>query len=115
MTFVDIDRLKRVERDAQEARAYAESIVESCVRRCSCSIAELRVVSANPAFHDLFGASPRAGRGPRLRTLCDACSPIPGFTRAAQLFVTRQRIESHALQRVVPRSGSKTVLFALAA
>lgn len=112
MTFVDIDRLKRVERDAQEAREYAESIVELVRQALLVLDKDLRVISANPAFYDLFGVSPRQVVGQDFDQLLGACfADAELHAKLLQLFATKQKIERHTMQRVFPRLGSRTVLF----
>ena len=51
ITFVDVTQLKHAELLAQEARAYAESIVQTMRGPLVVLDAELRVVSANQAFY----------------------------------------------------------------
>jgi two-component system CheB/CheR fusion protein len=58
LTFVDVTQLKQAELLAQEARAYAESIVQTVREPMVVLDAELRVVSANQAFYQVFQESP---------------------------------------------------------
>ena len=58
ITFVDVTQLKQAELLAQEARAYAESIVQTVREPLLVLDAELRVVSANQAFYQVFHESP---------------------------------------------------------
>ena len=58
ITFVDVTQLKHAELLAQEAGAYAESIVQTMRGPLVVLDAELRVVSANQAFYEVFHESP---------------------------------------------------------
>jgi two-component system CheB/CheR fusion protein len=71
ITFVDIDAIKRAEEDAQAARVYAESIVET-VRIPLLALDErLRVVSANRAFYASFSPAGRSVEGELLSAVGD--------------------------------------------
>ncbi|HVW25372.1 MAG TPA: CheR family methyltransferase [Polyangiaceae bacterium] len=59
ITFVDIDRVKRAEEEAQMARLYAESIVEAVRVSLLVLDTHLRVVSANRAFYEQFRTTPK--------------------------------------------------------
>ena len=59
LTFVNINRSKQAEQAAQQARAYAESVVATVREPLLVLDAGLRVVSANPAFYRAFALSPR--------------------------------------------------------
>jgi two-component system CheB/CheR fusion protein len=58
LTFVDVTQLKHAELFAQEARAYAESIVQTVRGPLVVLDAELHIVSANQAFYQVFHESP---------------------------------------------------------
>ena len=58
LTFVDVTQLKQAELLAQEARTYAESIVQTVRGPLVVLDAELQVVSANQAFYQIFHESP---------------------------------------------------------
>jgi len=58
ITFVDVTQLKHAELRAQEAGGYAESIVQTMRGPLVVLDAELRVVSANRAFYEVFHESP---------------------------------------------------------
>lgn len=59
LSFVDVDVLRRAIEEAESARDYAKSIVETVSSALVVLDAELRVVSANTAFYDSFSLSPR--------------------------------------------------------
>ena len=88
LTFMDINRLKRAEQSALQARTDAESIVATVRQPLLVLDQNFCVVSANGAFHRMFKTSPRAldrqsvyelGRGewdiPALRKLLEEILP----------------------------------------
>ena len=79
LTFVDIDRLKRAERSAQHAREYAEGIVEAVDRALLVLDDQLRVVSANRAFHALFRSMPKLEVGEQFHNAGGGRWDLPGF------------------------------------
>ena len=60
LAFVDVDALRRAIQEAESARDYARSIVETVRSALMVLDAEQRVVSANTAFYDAFSLSPKA-------------------------------------------------------
>ncbi|HSK09942.1 MAG TPA: chemotaxis protein CheB [Vicinamibacterales bacterium] len=66
LSFVDVNDLKRALGDAERARDYARSIVETVSAALVVIDAGARVVSANDAFYDRFGLSQTAVGGKRL-------------------------------------------------
>ena len=58
LTFVDVTQLKHAELLAQEARTYAESMVQAVRGPLVVLDAELQVVSANQAFYQICHESP---------------------------------------------------------
>jgi two-component system CheB/CheR fusion protein len=58
LSFVEVDALKRALGDSERARDYARSIVETVSSALIVLDGELRVVSANQAFFDLFSLTP---------------------------------------------------------
>jgi two-component system CheB/CheR fusion protein len=71
ITFVDIDRVKRAERDSQEARALAESIVESVGDALLVLDTSLNVLSANRSFYELFRTTAKVVVGEPLHRIGD--------------------------------------------
>jgi two-component system CheB/CheR fusion protein len=95
VTFVDITETKRAER-IQAARSLAEGIIDSLREPFLVLDPSLRVVRANQAFYETFGASPADTEGqmldelatgqwrvPRLHSIVDATlrggAPFEGF------------------------------------
>lgn len=89
ITFVDIDPLKRNQQRIEEARDYAEAIVNTVREPLLILDAQLHVISANPAFYRTFKSSSgetenklvyELGNGqwnmPELRTLLEEILPL---------------------------------------
>jgi two-component system CheB/CheR fusion protein len=58
ITFIDITELKRSEQMEQDARVYAESIVDTVHESLLILDNDLRVISANSSFYSTFQVSP---------------------------------------------------------
>ena len=58
ITFTDVTKLKQIEQLAEEARVYAESIVETVREPLLVLDSELRVKTANRAFYKMFRTTP---------------------------------------------------------
>lgn len=63
ITFADIDAVKQSLQIAQEAREYAEAIVETVRQPMLVLDAELRLQTANKAFYQAFGLTPEEMTG----------------------------------------------------
>ncbi len=63
LSFVDVDALKRVLAEAEGARDYAQSIVDTVTAALVVLDSDLRVVSANEAFYQTFRLSAGAAEG----------------------------------------------------
>ncbi len=63
LTFTEISELKKVEIEASEARAFAESILATLREPFLVLDGDLRVASANSAFYKTFRASPEETEG----------------------------------------------------
>jgi two-component system CheB/CheR fusion protein len=131
LMLIDIDALKRRERQIQESRDYAVSIVETVREPLLVLDGQLRVRTANRAFYQMFQAVPAETEGrlvyelgnrqwdiPRLRTLLEEVLPqnhhfenfevehdFPGIGRRSML------LNAH---RVVQLEGEPSHLILLA-
>jgi two-component system, chemotaxis family, CheB/CheR fusion protein len=92
LVLVDIDDLKRSEREAKAARDYAEAIVHTARDPLVVLRPDLRVNTANEAFYKTFKTTPDQTEGrliydlgdqqwniPKLRTLLEDILPRNGF------------------------------------
>ena len=67
-TLLDIDALKRTEREIRAARDYAEATVRTCPDSLIVLRADMRVDTANDAFYKTFKVSPAETEGRRFMT-----------------------------------------------
>jgi len=127
LTFVDITGLKQAQREIRAARDYAESIVETVHEPLVTLDADLRVVSANPAFYRAFQMDPEGTEGqllyhlgkgqwdiPELRTLLEEILPqemvfndyemghdFPGIGRRTMLLNARELRRAQGEERLI--------------
>lgn len=112
LSFVDVDVLRRAVEEAEAARDYARSIVETVQSALVVLDAELRVVSANTAFYDAFSLVPTKIAGKRLLELGDGFWSLPTLRDALQQTIERrQAFLSLELDADLPRVGPKTFSF----
>jgi two-component system CheB/CheR fusion protein len=84
LSFVDVDALKRVLADAEGARDYAQSIVDTVTAALVVLDSHLRVVSANEAFYETFRLSAGAAEGKLLTEFGAALWGEPALRRALE-------------------------------
>jgi two-component system CheB/CheR fusion protein len=82
LSFVDVDALRKAIQDAEGARDYARSIVETMTSALAVLDDELRVISTNQAFHAMFATSAKATEGRHLLELADGRFDAPPVRRA---------------------------------
>ncbi|HEX4340051.1 MAG TPA: chemotaxis protein CheB [Polyangiaceae bacterium] len=110
ITFVDIDRVKRAEEEAQQARVYAEGIVESMRSSLLVLNQKLRVISANGAFYDQFGMSSKLVIGESLTNLASGRWNVPPLTDALHaLFNDNEAMKQINLTLKLPRERDRRV------
>jgi PAS domain S-box-containing protein len=79
LVFRDVSERRRVERGAEDARAYAEGIVEAVREPLVVLDADLRVRTANRAFYRAFRTTPTQTEGRSLFELGDRHWDVPGL------------------------------------
>jgi two-component system CheB/CheR fusion protein len=108
INFVDIDRLKRAEEEAQQARVYAENIIELVRDSLLVLDEELKVVSANHAFYEAFRTSSRFVVGESLFGLDDGRFDLPGLRAPLQRILDRRDVTVAAAVNIrFPRLGAR--------
>jgi two-component system CheB/CheR fusion protein len=71
MTFIDIDRIKGEQQAAEQAREFAESLVEALPAGVAVLDESLRVVTANRALLDAFKTTTKNVLGEPIQTVAD--------------------------------------------
>jgi two-component system CheB/CheR fusion protein len=108
ITFVDIDRVKRAEQESQEARALAESIVESVRDALLVLDPSFRVRSANASFCKLLQTTPKLVVGEPLQRIGDGHLDIPMLMQNLQeVLVNRDGRTELSLEVDIPKLGHK--------
>lgn len=111
VTFVDITDLKSKQSEISEARSFAEAIVETVRHPLLALGGDLRVRSANAAFHQTFGLSPDETIGRLIYELVDGRWNVPPLRELLERLVPEHlRIDDYEISLGVPRLGSRTML-----
>jgi two-component system CheB/CheR fusion protein len=110
ITFVDIDRIKRAEQESQEARSFAEGIVESVSDALLVLDPSLHVLSANRSFYELFRTTPKLVLGEPLLNLGDGNWDSPKLMNTLkQLIDSGDGTAELSLELEFPRAGRKAL------
>jgi two-component system, chemotaxis family, CheB/CheR fusion protein len=113
LSFLDIDALKRALGDAEHARDYAQSIVETVPTSLVVIDANLRVVSANPPFNQAFGAPPKAAAQRKLFELAGGALDTPPLREATeQALASRTHFQAVEVDCTLPNIGRRDLVIA---
>lgn len=113
LSFVDIDALKRAAHEAEGARDYARGIVEAIPIPLVVLDEELRIVSANLAFHQTFAVSPATTENVRLFDLAQGAWEVPALRAALEDSLARRvRFRDLEIQREFPGIGRRDLSLA---
>jgi two-component system CheB/CheR fusion protein len=111
MTFIDIDELKRTQHDIQQARHYAESIVETVREPLVVLDGNLRVKSANRAFYGKFRVAAEQTVGRLIYDLGNGQWDIPTLRNLLEEILPRSSSFDHLeIQHDFPTIGHKHML-----
>ena len=131
MVFRDISELRRRERAVQDARAYADSIIDTVRDPLIVLDANLRVRSASRSFYQAFGVTPEVTEGrlvyelgngqwniPRLRTLLEEILPQENSFRDFEVDhvferIGQRRMLLNARKVWTPENHSELILLAI--
>jgi two-component system CheB/CheR fusion protein len=109
LSFVDVGVLRRAVKDAEGARDYATSIVQTVRSALVVLDSELRVVSANAAFYETFSLSSKAVEGTLLAELGGGLWDSPPLAEALdQALRHRKGFVALELPEVLPRVAGRT-------
>jgi two-component system CheB/CheR fusion protein len=111
LMLIDIDPLKRRERQLQESRDYAVSIVEAIRHPLVVLDDQLCIQSANRAFYHTFQIEPRQTEGRPLYELGNGQWNIAGLrTFLEQGGLQEDRFEDFEVEHDFPRIGQRKLL-----
>jgi two-component system CheB/CheR fusion protein len=112
ITFVDIDRVKKAEEEAQAARSYAESIVEAVNVPLLVLDEGFRILSANRSFFEMFRAPPRTVIGQPIGELLEKRWNSPDLLGALKtVFAENRELDREAFHFSQPIPGGAEVRF----
>lgn len=110
IAFIDIDELKRGLQLAQEARDYAQGIVNAFRHPMLVLDANLKVLSANPAYLEAFGVSMKETEGNLLYHLGNGEWGIPRLRHLLEeVCVAGAGFDEFSVELELPNLGCKRV------
>ncbi len=107
----DITERKQAEEAVQEAREYAESIVETVREPLVALDADLRVISANRSFYQTFKALPEETEGRFIYELGNRQWDIPNFRQLLEEILPQNTsFDNFEVEHNFPRIGRRVML-----
>ena len=111
LTFSDITALKAVEAEAQIARDYAQSIVDTVREPLLVMNGNFEVVSASRAFYQTFGVKPEEIEGKTFFTLDNRQWDIPKLHDLLETVLPKDTsFENFEIEHTFPGIGQRTML-----
>jgi len=108
VTFVDVTEGKRALDKAQQARRYAENILDTIVEPLVVLDKDLKVVSATRSFYDKFKLQPSDIEKTAFFNLCQGAWDIPDLRKAIEEVLPRHNyLENFTLECDLPEIGLK--------
>ena len=90
LTFVQIDRLKRIEGYARATGDHFEDVIQTAREPILLLDEDLRVLAANESFHRTFGTRPRQARLQPVYELGNGCLDVPELKRLLEETLPRE-------------------------
>jgi two-component system CheB/CheR fusion protein len=111
LALVDIDALKRSLEEVEEARSYAQGIVETLREPLLVLNGNLRVVSANRAFYQFFKGDPQETENRLVYELGDRQWDIPALRTLLEEILPKDRVfQDLKVDADFPIIGRRTML-----
>jgi two-component system CheB/CheR fusion protein len=111
LTFNDITALKTVETEAQLARSYAQSIVDTVREPLIVLNGKFEVVSASRAFYQTFGVTKKETQGESFYALGNRQWDIPPLKKLLETVLPKDTVfEDFKVEHDFPGIGHKTLL-----
>jgi PAS domain S-box-containing protein len=108
---IDIRERKQAERQMEEARIYAESIIETIEEALVVLDAQLRVISANHTFYESFSLSPEQAEGQYIYQLSQEQLNVPRLRHLLEgILPGNTSFENLELEANLPAAGRRTLL-----
>jgi len=111
LTFVDIDSLQRALQTSQEARLYADSIVETVREPLVILTPELRIERANASFYKIFRLLPEQTEGRLIYELANHQWEIPELRLLLEEIVIKNNsFADFEVKHAFPAIGTRIML-----
>ncbi|MFA5861068.1 MAG: CheR family methyltransferase [Candidatus Thermoplasmatota archaeon] len=111
VTFVDVDALKKAELATSAAKKYAENIVATVREPLLVLDTHLRVISANPAFYDVFQTAPDQTIGTLIFNLGNGQWNIPKLRQLIQEILPHgDEVRDFEVEHTFESIGPRTML-----
>jgi PAS domain S-box-containing protein len=111
LVFSDVGERRRIERAADDARSYAEGIVEAVRESLVVLDPQLRVRTANRAFYRTFGGTPTSTEGRLLFELDDNRWDIPELrVRLGEVIERSTPFNDFEVDKNIPGLGRRAML-----
>jgi two-component system CheB/CheR fusion protein len=109
--MVDIDDLKRSLEEVEEARNYAQGIVETLREPLLVLDGNLRVISANTAFYQVFKGVPQETENRLIYELGDRQWDVPALRKLLEEILPQDRVfQDFSVDADFPHIGRRTML-----
>jgi len=109
ISFQDIDELKRT---VNASRNYAETLIENAREAILILDSNLKVSSANPAFHRMFRLSKDQVEGHAIGNISDGRWTPPGLREKLHEILRKDtRLDDSEVRHEFPELGTRTMLF----
>jgi len=110
ITFVNITNIKHLEQSLQESTAYAESIISTIREALIVLDADMKVVSANRSFYEMFQATPGETKGRNLYALGGNQWDIPELRHLLEEILPREtQFEGFIIDHTFRGVGRRTM------
>jgi PAS domain S-box-containing protein len=110
VTFTDVSRLKLLEHSILQAKIYAESIIATIREPLLVLDSSLRIVSANPAYHQIFKTTANATSGEFLHAVSGGQWNLPELRRLLETIGQSQsEFKDLQVERDFPALGHRIV------
>lgn len=111
LVFRDITKRRQAEREMEDARQYAESIVETVRQPLVVVDGDLQIHSANRSFYQTFGLTVEETEGTRLYDLGNGQWNLPELRSLLEEVLTEDStIEDFEVEYSLPDAGPRTML-----
>jgi two-component system CheB/CheR fusion protein len=113
LSFIDVNALKLVARDAEGARDYARGIVEAVPLPLLVLDKQLQVLSANSAFHESFASPVPGTEGAKFFELLGGVWDVASLRAAVEgCLIGHGRFRDVEIQLTLPGMGQRDLLLA---